>query len=82
MLFHRTMRFYIISNWHRLDKKMLFQQPVTADIAPDYAAIIKNPMDFGTMRKKLSESEYKTLAQFTVYQVGYVMLREARTTFI
>lgn len=32
----------------------------------DYYEIIKEPMDFGTMRAKLHEGMYKSLAQFEV----------------
>lgn len=32
----------------------------------DYYEIIKNPMDFGTMRAKLHEGMYENLEQFEV----------------
>ncbi|WFD21042.1 hypothetical protein MCAP1_003297 [Malassezia caprae] len=32
--------------------------------APDYYDVIKNPMDLGTMQKKLRSGQYKTKAQF------------------
>ncbi|KAH8812429.1 Bromodomain-containing protein, partial [Xylogone sp. PMI_703] len=32
--------------------------------APDYYNFIKNPMDFGTMTKKLKELRYKSKAEF------------------
>lgn len=33
---------------------------------PDYHDIIKHPMDFGTVRKKLDDGEYSNLEQFEV----------------
>jgi hypothetical protein len=34
------------------------------DGAPNYLTIVKNPMDFGTMKKKLSESKYNSVQEF------------------
>lgn len=33
---------------------------------PDYFDIIKQPMDFGTVRKKLQSGEYKNLEELEV----------------
>jgi hypothetical protein len=41
-----------------------FRQPVTEAIAPGYFDIIKYPMDFSTMFKKLDENQYTTPFQF------------------
>ncbi|XP_076656585.1 ATP-dependent chromatin assembly factor large subunit isoform X2 [Halictus rubicundus] len=41
-----------------------FLSPVTKDEVPDYHDIISNPMDFGTIKCKLSNGEYETLEQF------------------
>lgn len=41
-----------------------FRQPVTEAIAPGYFDIIKYPMDFSTMFKKLEENQYATPFQF------------------
>lgn len=52
---------------HRLynhDDGSWFRQPVTEAIAPGYFDIIKNPMDFSTIMKKLSENQYLTPFQF------------------
>lgn len=45
------------------DREEYFHFPVTASIAPDYADIIKNPMDLQTMRDKIERNEYTTIAQ-------------------
>ncbi|CAF1312058.1 unnamed protein product [Adineta steineri] len=41
-----------------------FRQPVTEAIAPGYFDIIKCPMDFSTIFKKLDENQYSTPFQF------------------
>ena len=41
-----------------------FRLPVTEAIAPGYFDIIKYPMDFSTIFKKLDENQYKTPFQF------------------
>ncbi|XP_076283321.1 ATP-dependent chromatin assembly factor large subunit isoform X3 [Lasioglossum baleicum] len=41
-----------------------FLSPVTKDEVPDYHDIISNPMDFGTIKSKLSNGVYETLEQF------------------
>lgn len=41
-----------------------FLSPVTKDEVPDYHDIISNPMDFGTIKCKLGNGEYKTVDQF------------------
>lgn len=44
----------------------VFSEPVdpVADEAPDYFDIIKTPMDFSTVRKKLDERQYKSFHEF------------------
>jgi hypothetical protein len=42
----------------RLDSYSLFTEPVSEDEAPDYHEVIKNPMDFGTMRTKVDSGAY------------------------
>ena len=54
------------------DKHKFFQEPVTTDLAPDYFNIIRTPMDFSTMRKKLAAGEYKTIDDLQVYQRGNI----------
>ncbi|KAJ1377883.1 Bromodomain-like superfamily [Sesbania bispinosa] len=48
----------------RRDTYEIFAEPVDPNEVEDYYAIIKEPMDFGTMRAKLHEGMYKTLEQF------------------
>lgn len=36
----------------------MFSSPVSDEDAPDYSDIVKNPMDFGTMRKKVEKGAY------------------------
>ncbi|KAJ9059486.1 hypothetical protein DSO57_1001562 [Entomophthora muscae] len=46
------------------DKYGVFLEPVDPDEVPDYHTVIKNPMDFGTMRKNIEKSLYKDLDAF------------------
>ncbi|CAM4704981.1 unnamed protein product [Leuciscus chuanchicus] len=48
----------------RKDPHGFFAFPVTDAIAPGYSMIIKHPMDFGTMKDKIAENEYKTITEF------------------
>ncbi|KAK3017748.1 hypothetical protein RJ639_005064 [Escallonia herrerae] len=49
------------------DTYEIFAEPVDPEEVEDYYEIIKEPMDFGTMRAKLHEGMYKTLEQFEVH---------------
>uniref|UniRef100_A0A061RAB9 Ring3 protein n=1 Tax=Tetraselmis sp. GSL018 TaxID=582737 RepID=A0A061RAB9_9CHLO len=42
----------------------IFDRPVEANLVPDYYNIVKNPMDLGTMTRKLSQHEYTKPAEF------------------
>ncbi|XP_010278935.1 PREDICTED: uncharacterized protein LOC104612962 [Nelumbo nucifera] len=46
------------------DKHEIFAEPVDPEEVDGYYEIIKEPMDFGTMRAKLHEGMYTTLEQF------------------
>lgn len=54
----------------REDKKEIFRYPVTADIAPGYFDVVKQPMDLTTMRRKLDEGAYKEAQPFWVIWGG------------
>ncbi|KZV29528.1 hypothetical protein F511_00806 [Dorcoceras hygrometricum] len=41
----------------------VFAEPVDPEELPDYHGVIKNPMDFGTVRNKLNNGLYTTLEQ-------------------
>lgn len=43
---------------------VLFTQPVDPKLVPDYATVIKNPMDLSTMRAKVERSFYPTIDEF------------------
>jgi hypothetical protein len=49
-----------------LDEKKYFAKPVTESEAPGYFAIIKEPMDLLTMRKKTDATEYRCFHDFEV----------------
>ncbi|ONK79826.1 uncharacterized protein A4U43_C01F10520 [Asparagus officinalis] len=48
----------------RKDTYAVFSEPVDPEELPDYHDIIKHPMDFGTVRKKLDSGAYENLEQF------------------
>lgn len=52
------------------DNQEIFTEPVDTDEVPDYMDVVKEPMDLGTMRKKLNMGEYFSLdemeADFTL----------------
>ncbi|KAL8161510.1 hypothetical protein V2J09_012999 [Rumex salicifolius] len=48
----------------RRDEYNVFAEPVDPAQVEDYNEIIKDPMDFGTMRAKLQEDMYRSLPQF------------------
>ncbi|XP_067669460.1 BRCA2-interacting transcriptional repressor EMSY-like isoform X2 [Haliotis asinina] len=47
-----------------LNASAWFTQPVDPADAPDYYSIVKKPMDFGTIRKKLESGGYKDHEEF------------------
>lgn len=46
------------------DTGNIFGEPVDQNEVPDYADVVKEPMDFSTMRMKLESYEYHTLDDF------------------
>ncbi|MED6118714.1 hypothetical protein PIB30_005186 [Stylosanthes scabra] len=48
----------------REDPDELFAQPANLDMVENHCPVIKQPMDFGTMRAKLHEGFYTTFDQF------------------
>ncbi|XP_012819943.1 bromodomain-containing protein 9 isoform X2 [Xenopus tropicalis] len=55
---------YFLRQLQRKDPNGFFAFPVTDQIAPGYFMIIKNPMDFSTMKEKISQNEYKSVTEF------------------
>ncbi|KAH9673497.1 hypothetical protein KPL70_018126 [Citrus sinensis] len=56
--------FTLSVNVHGKDTHEIFAEPVDTKEVEDYYEIIKEPMDFGTMRAKLHEGMYTSLDQF------------------
>lgn len=54
----------ILHHLSEQEEGIWFRQPVTEAIAPGYFDIIKYPMDFSTMSKKLNDNQYLTPFQF------------------
>ena len=51
---------------NRKDAYGFFLEPVDTEMVTDYLTIIKQPMDFGTMRRKVAKNEYQTMDLFKV----------------
>ena len=47
-----------------MDKNKVFAFPVDRSVVPDYYDIIKSPMDFSTISRKIDEHDYETFQQF------------------
>ncbi|OAE28815.1 hypothetical protein AXG93_3096s1290 [Marchantia polymorpha subsp. ruderalis] len=56
----------VLSAPPRKDTYGVFAEPVDAAQVPDYYDVIKDPMDFGTMRKKINKNAYSTMESFEV----------------
>ncbi|KAJ1921372.1 hypothetical protein H4219_000689 [Mycoemilia scoparia] len=54
----------LLRKFVKKDSYAMFLEPVDTSIVTDYLKVIKSPMDFGTMKKKLNANEYKTIDQF------------------
>merc|ERR1712150_196606 len=55
---------HLLSSLQKKDADGYFAKPVTEKIAPRYFELIKNPMDFATMKSKLREEVYETFKDF------------------
>ncbi|PSS34794.1 Bromodomain and PHD finger-containing protein [Actinidia chinensis var. chinensis] len=55
---------FVLDILQRRDTYEIFGEPVNHQEVEDYYEIIKEPMDFGTMRAKLHEGLYQNLEQF------------------
>ncbi|CAM6112048.1 unnamed protein product [Calypogeia fissa] len=60
----KTMLEGVLEKLQKKDTYAVFAEPVDATQVPDYYDIIKEPMDFGTMRKKIKKGSYKTVEDF------------------
>ncbi|XP_026446128.1 bromodomain-containing protein 9-like [Papaver somniferum] len=55
---------FILDRLQKKDTYGVYAEPVDLDELPDYLEIVDEPMDFGTVRKKLSSGAYSCLEQF------------------
>ncbi|KAM4721111.1 bromodomain-containing protein 7 [Rhinophrynus dorsalis] len=53
----------LIRQLQRKDPGAFFSFPVTDFIAPGYSMVIKNPMDFSTMKEKIRNQEYESIEE-------------------
>lgn len=56
----------VLSYLNRKDPSSFFSFPVTDFIAPGYSMIIKNPMDFSTMKEKIKNNGYQSIEELKV----------------
>ncbi|KAF9305067.1 hypothetical protein BGZ74_011563 [Mortierella antarctica] len=54
----------LLDQFIKKDVYVLFTQPVDPKLVPDYATVIKNPMDLSTMRAKVERNFYPTIDEF------------------
>ncbi|KAJ9568138.1 hypothetical protein OSB04_004104 [Centaurea solstitialis] len=59
----KTLQF-ILDKLQKKDIYGVYAEPVDPDELPDYHDVIKHPMDFATIRKKLAKGMYLTLDEF------------------
>lgn len=57
---------YLVKTLEKRDSQQFFAWPVTDLIAPGYSNIINQPMDFSTMKQKISDNQYNNLVEFYV----------------
>ncbi|KAK3881362.1 hypothetical protein Pcinc_014194 [Petrolisthes cinctipes] len=55
---------HLLGLLEKKDPQQFFAWPVTDAIAPGYSTIISNPMDFSTMKHKITDGLYNNLKQF------------------
>lgn len=55
---------FVLDKLQKKDTYGVFAKPVDPNELPDYHEIIQNPMDFGTIRKKLAKGAYVSFEQF------------------
>ena len=55
---------YLLVMLEKKDINNFFANPVSDTFAPGYSKIIKEPMDFSTIREMIEEGKFKTLNQF------------------
>mmetsp|Transcript_3319 Transcript_3319/g.5826 ORF Transcript_3319/g.5826 Transcript_3319/m.5826 type:complete len:363 (-) Transcript_3319:456-1544(-) len=54
----------ILAELNKADVFKIFAEPVSIEDVPDYLSVIKNPMDLGTVEKKLLKNEYNSFMHF------------------
>ncbi|KAL9678208.1 hypothetical protein QQ045_016047 [Rhodiola kirilowii] len=63
-LLEKSLLELVIDILQRRDTYEAFGEPVDPDEVADYYAVVKEPMDFGTMRAKLHEGLYTSIDEF------------------
>ncbi|CAG8501961.1 14006_t:CDS:10 [Acaulospora colombiana] len=60
----RTILCKLLDSFNKKDAYGFFAEPVDTTVVTDYLTIIQNPMDFGTMRKKIDCNKYASIDEF------------------
>ena len=63
------------------DAQQFFAWPVTDKIAPGYSSIIKQPMDFSTIKSRIENESYTSLSEFAVSPPQSLGLYSFNTVF-
>nr|ACR34365.1 unknown [Zea mays] len=61
---NKKLLLFILDRLQKKDTYGVFSEPVDPEELPDYHDIVKHPMDFSTIRKKLDKGAYSNLEQF------------------
>ncbi|KAK0548052.1 hypothetical protein OC846_004626 [Tilletia horrida] len=67
----------VITALIRRDTYGFFSEPVDPQEVPGYLDVIKNPLDFGSIRKRVDEQQYKDVESFTADV--HLVLQNAKT---
>ena len=56
----------LLNSLWRLNNSRIFHEPVDPEKLdiPDYHEVVKNPVDFGTIRQRLNTNNYHSLQEF------------------
>ena len=70
-----------VSELEKFDPQDIFAMPVTDQIAPGYSTMIRNPMDFSTIKTKCEALEYEGMFLYFVQFLKWQKMLEGFAFF-